>query len=103
MGMRCDRLSIAEIYKAARGTLAPVFAGMPQDVTEENIQSRARGLLLMAMSNKFGALVLSTGNKSEMAVGYCTLYGDMVGGLAGVFGVPESPVLPVRCLLDVAV
>ena len=57
-----------------------MFGGLPQDVTEENIQSRARGLLLMSMSNKFGALVLSTGNKSELAVGYCTLYGDMVGG-----------------------
>ena len=63
---------------------------MPQDVTEENIQSRARGLLLMAMSNKFGALVLSTGNKSELGVGYCTLYGDMVGGLAVISDVPKT-------------
>ena len=63
---------------------------MPQDVTEENIQSRARGLLLMSMSNKFGALVLSTGNKSELAVGYCTLYGDMVGGLAVISDVPKG-------------
>jgi NAD+ synthetase len=63
---------------------------MPQDVTEENIQSRARGMLLMAMSNKFGALVLSTGNKSELAVGYCTLYGDMVGGLAVISDVPKG-------------
>jgi NAD+ synthetase len=63
---------------------------MAPDVTEENIQSRARGLLLMSMSNKFGALVLSTGNKSELAVGYCTLYGDMVGGLAVISDVPKT-------------
>ena len=80
--LRFEVLSIDQIYEATRCTLAPVFARMPEDVTEENIQSRARGLLLMALSNKFGALVLSTGNKSELAVGYCTLYGDMVGGLA---------------------
>ncbi len=88
--IRFELLSINEIYQAARETLAPAFAGMPEDVTEENIQSRARGLLLMAMSNKFGALVLSTGNKSELAVGYCTLYGDMVGGLAVISDVPKT-------------
>jgi NAD+ synthase/NAD+ synthase (glutamine-hydrolysing) len=90
LGIRFELLSINEIYGAARQTLAPVFAGMPEDVTEENIQSRARGLLLMAMSNKLGALVLSTGNKSELAVGYCTLYGDMVGGLAVISDVPKG-------------
>jgi NAD+ synthase/NAD+ synthase (glutamine-hydrolysing) len=90
--IRFELLSINEIYEAARQTLSPVFAGMPQDVTEENIQSRARGLLLMALSNKFGALVLSTGNKSELAVGYCTLYGDMVGGLAVISDVPKTMV-----------
>ncbi len=88
--IRFELLSIDDIYEAARHTLAPVFAGLPPDVTEENIQSRARGLLLMAMSNKFGALVLSTGNKSELAVGYCTLYGDMVGGLAVISDVPKA-------------
>ena len=88
--IRFELLSINDIYEAARQTLAPVFTGMPPDVTEENIQSRARGLLLMAMSNKFGALVLSTGNKSELAVGYCTLYGDMVGGLAVISDVPKA-------------
>src|SRR5205807_4303367 len=88
--IRFEMLSINEIYAAACRTLAPVFAGMPPDVTEENIQSRARGLLLMAMSNKFGALVLTTGNKSELAVGYCTLYGDMVGGLAVISDVPKT-------------
>jgi len=88
--IRFELLSINAIYEAARQTLAPVFAGTPPDVTEENIQSRARGLLLMSMSNKFGALVLSTGNKSELAVGYCTLYGDMVGGLAVISDVPKT-------------
>jgi NAD+ synthase (glutamine-hydrolysing) len=90
--IRFELLSIDEIYGATRRTLAPVFAGMAEDVTEENIQSRARGLLLMALSNKFGALVLSTGNKSELAVGYCTLYGDMVGGLAVISDVPKTQV-----------
>ena len=88
--IRFELLSINDIYEGARQTLAPVFAGRPPDVTEENIQSRARGLLLMSMSNKFGALVLSTGNKSELAVGYCTLYGDMVGGLAVISDVPKT-------------
>jgi NAD+ synthase/NAD+ synthase (glutamine-hydrolysing) len=88
--IRFELISIDDIYEAARRMLAPVFAGMAQDVTEENIQSRARGMLLMAMSNKFGALVLSTGNKSELAVGYCTLYGDMVGGLAVISDVPKT-------------
>jgi NAD+ synthetase len=70
--------------------LKGVFAGLKEDVTEENIQARARGSLLMALSNKFNAMVLSTGNKSELAVGYCTLYGDMVGGLAVISDVPKT-------------
>ncbi len=90
LGIRFELLSIEEIYQAANTTLAPAFAGLPEDVTEENIQSRARGLILMSLSNKFGALVLSTGNKSEIAVGYCTLYGDMVGGLAVISDVPKT-------------
>lgn len=88
--IRFELLSINEIYQTARQTLSPVFSGMAPDVTEENIQSRARGMVLMAMSNKLGALVLSTGNKSELAVGYCTLYGDMVGGLAVISDVPKT-------------
>jgi len=88
--IRFELLSINDIYEAVRRILGPVFEGMPQDVTEENIQSRARGLLLMSLSNKFGGLVLSTGNKSELAVGYCTLYGDMVGGLAVISDVPKT-------------
>ena len=88
--IRFELLPINQIYEAVCQALAPVFTGMAADVTEENIQSRARGLLLMSMSNKFGALVLSTGNKSELAVGYCTLYGDMVGGLAVISDVPKA-------------
>jgi NAD+ synthase (glutamine-hydrolysing) len=90
LGIRFELLSIREVYEACRTTLGAVFAGMPEDVTEENIQSRSRGMLLMALSNKFGALVLSTGNKSELGVGYCTLYGDMVGGLAVISDVPKT-------------
>jgi NAD+ synthase/NAD+ synthase (glutamine-hydrolysing) len=76
-------------YDAA---LAGAFRGFPQDVTEENIQSRIRGNLLMALSNKFGSLLLTTGNKSEMSVGYCTLYGDMNGGLAVIADLPKMMV-----------
>ncbi|MGZ5584419.1 MAG: NAD(+) synthase, partial [Usitatibacter sp.] len=68
--------------EAFRAQLAPAFEGMPEDTTEENLQARIRGSLLMALSNKFGAIVVTTGNKSEMATGYCTLYGDMAGGFA---------------------
>jgi NAD+ synthase (glutamine-hydrolysing) len=88
--LRFELLSINPAYEAYREILKPVFAGTKQDVTEENIQSRARGMLLMALSNKFGAIVLSTGNKSELGVGYCTLYGDMVGGLAVISDVPKT-------------
>ena len=90
LGIRFELLSINAACDAYRQTLQPVFAGQKEDVTEENIQSRARGTLLMALSNKFGAIVLSTGNKSELGVGYCTLYGDMVGGLAVISDVPKT-------------
>jgi len=90
LGIRFELLSINAAYEAYRRTLQPVFAGCKEDVTEENIQSLARGTLLMALSNKFGAIVLSTGNKSELGVGYCTLYGDMVGGLAVISDVPKT-------------
>ncbi len=83
-GLACDfrTISIEEPFSALLHTLAPAFAGFESDVTEENMQSRVRGTLLMALSNKFGRLLLTTGNKSELGVGYCTLYGDMNGGLA---------------------
>lgn len=90
LGIRFELLSINPAYEAYRQILRDVFAGRQEDVTEENIQSRARGALLMALSNKFCAIVLSTGNKSELGVGYCTLYGDMVGGLAVISDVPKT-------------
>jgi NAD+ synthase/NAD+ synthase (glutamine-hydrolysing) len=90
LGIRFELLSIDPAYEAYREILRDVFANCKEDVTEENIQSRARGTLLMALSNKFGAIVLSTGNKSELGVGYCTLYGDMVGGLAVISDVPKT-------------
>lgn len=90
LNIRFELLSINQTVEAYKQTLQSVFAGKKEDVTEENIQSRARGTLLMALSNKFGAIVLSTGNKSELGVGYCTLYGDMVGGLAVISDVPKT-------------
>jgi len=92
LGIRFELLCITEVFESFKQTLRSEFAGLREDVTEENIQSRIRGTLLMALSNKFGALVLSTGNKSEMAVGYCTLYGDMAGGLAVISDVPKTMV-----------
>ena len=82
LGIRFELIGISALFKEYTLALEPIFAGRKPDLTEENIQSRIRGTLMMALSNKFGALVLTTGNKSEMAVGYCTLYGDMVGALA---------------------
>jgi len=80
LGMALETVAIGEVVDAAERSLAPLFDGRPRDVTEENVQARARGLLLMACSNKFGELLVTTGNKSEMSVGYATLYGDMCGG-----------------------
>jgi len=82
MGVRYDEISIVPEFEAFKASLAADFAGRAEDTTEENIQARIRGTLLMALSNKFGSIVLTTGNKSEMATGYCTLYGDMAGGFA---------------------
>ncbi len=82
LGVRYDEIAIAPMFAAFNAALAPQFAGLPEDTTEENLQARIRGTLLMALSNKTGAIVLTTGNKSEMATGYCTLYGDMAGGFA---------------------
>ena len=83
-------LPIADLFDGFRTTLSDLFAGCEEDVTEQNIQARIRGNLLMALSNKFNHLLLTTGNKSEMAVGYCTLYGDMSGGLAVISDVPKQ-------------
>ncbi len=90
LGIRYDVLPIAPIYDATLRQLEPIFSGRDEDVTEENIQSRVRGLLLMAISNKTGRMLLTTGNKSEMAVGYATLYGDMAGGFAPIKDVSKS-------------
>src|SRR5206468_798843 len=90
LGIRYDVISIQPPFEAVRNQLKAVFAGRSEDTTEENIQARLRGVTLMALSNKFGSLLLTTGNKSELAVGYCTLYGDMCGGLAVISDVPKT-------------
>jgi NAD+ synthase (glutamine-hydrolysing) len=92
LGIRFELLGIGEVFKSYTATLEPVFAGTPFGLAEENLQSRIRGGLLMAMANKFNALVLTTGNKSEMSTGYCTLYGDMVGALAVIGDVMKTRV-----------
>jgi len=90
LSVRYDEISIVPMFEAFRASLASEFAGRPEDATEENIQARVRGTLLMALSNKFGSIVLTTGNKSEMATGYCTLYGDMAGGFAVIKDVAKT-------------
>ncbi|MBM4311151.1 MAG: NAD+ synthase [Deltaproteobacteria bacterium] len=92
LGVRHTTIPIMPVYDSFIATLAPEFAHSAPDTTEENIQARIRGTLLMSLSNKFGHLLLTTGNKSEMAVGYCTLYGDMCGGLAVICDVPKTMV-----------
>jgi NAD+ synthase/NAD+ synthase (glutamine-hydrolysing) len=89
LGIELLTIPISDVYDAYCKSLKPAFCNRPADVTEENIQARIRGNYLMALSNKFGSMVLSTGNKSELAVGYCTLYGDMAGGLAVISDVPK--------------
>ncbi|MBU1438256.1 MAG: NAD+ synthase [Gammaproteobacteria bacterium] len=111
MGIKFDIVSIEPMYDSFMQQLAPIFAGKPVDTTEENLQARLRGVLLMALSNKTGRMLLTTGNKSEVAVGYCTLYGDMCGGFAVIKDVPKtlvfrlaayrnsiSPVIPQRVI-----
>ena len=100
LGIRLEVLPITDIFQQYLETLRPAFTGKPQDVAEENIQSRIRGNLLMALSNKFHALVLSTGNKSELAMGYCTLYGDMAGGLAVISDIPKTMVYRLAALVN---
>jgi NAD+ synthase (glutamine-hydrolysing) len=90
LGIELRDISIESVFQSYLDTLAPVFAGLSPDVTEENLQARVRGALLMALSNKLGSLLLTTGNKSELATGYCTLYGDMCGGLAVISDVPKT-------------
>ncbi len=92
LGIRFETIAIADAVAACESALGPIFSGRSPDVAEENIQARIRGVLMMAISNKFGALLLTTGNKSEIAVGYCTLYGDMAGGLAVISDVFKTQV-----------
>ena len=111
LGVQYDEMPIAPMFEAFEGSLEDEFKGLPVDATEENIQARIRGTLLMALSNKSGRIVLTTGNKSEMAVGYCTLYGDMAGGFAVIKDIAKtlvyrlceyrnriSPVIPERII-----
>ena len=102
LGIDTLLLPIADVMQAMDRALGPAFAGSARDVTEENIQARIRGNLLMALSNKRGALLLTTGNKSELAVGYCTLYGDMSGGLGVIADVPKTMVYRVARWLNAA-
>jgi NAD+ synthase (glutamine-hydrolysing) len=100
LGIEFLTIPIAPVFNAYKDALAPAFLGRPPDTTEENIQARIRGNYLMALSNKFGSMVLSTGNKSENAVGYCTLYGDMAGGLAVISDVPKLMVYEVARFIN---
>jgi NAD+ synthetase len=90
LGITCLKIPIKESYQVMKAGLAGAFEGRPEDATEENLQARLRGVTMMALSNKFGSLLLTTGNKSELAVGYCTLYGDMCGGLAVISDLPKT-------------
>ena len=92
LGIRCDEVPIGDAFEAVKSTMKPIFEGKPEDVTEENMQARLRGLMLMALSNKENHLLLTTGNKSELAVGYCTIYGDMCGGLAVISDLSKTRV-----------
>ncbi len=111
LSVRYDDIAISPMFNTYLEALSPLFGDLPQDTTEENLQARIRGVLLMALSNKFNAIVLTTGNKSELATGYCTLYGDMVGGYAPLKDIPktmvfslarwrntQSPVIPERII-----
>jgi len=100
LGIDFQTLSITQIYEDFLRVLQPVFAGTQPGLAEENLQARARGSLMMALSNKFGSMLLTTGNKSELAVGYCTLYGDMAGGLAVISDVPKMMVYELSALVN---
>ncbi|MBX7209136.1 MAG: NAD+ synthase [Verrucomicrobiaceae bacterium] len=95
LGIHCHTVPIEPVFAVLKDQLSGVFAGRPEDLTEENMQSRIRGVIMMSISNKFGHLLLTTGNKSELAVGYCTIYGDMCGGLAVISDLPKMRVYEV--------
>ncbi|MBP7746851.1 MAG: NAD+ synthase [Phycisphaerae bacterium] len=101
LGIQYAQIEIEPMHAAFERTLQPHFAGRPPDIAEENIQARTRGVILMALSNKFGRLLLTTGNKSELAVGYCTLYGDMAGGLAVISDVPKTMIYTLARYMNV--
>jgi len=92
LGIKCLEIPITNAFAAFKAEFAEIFKGQPENETEENMQPRLRAMTLMALSNKFGHLLLTTGNKSELAVGYCTIYGDMAGGLAVISDVPKTMV-----------
>jgi len=100
LGIRCDEVSIRAPFESIKATMHSLFEGKPEDVTEENMQARIRGLLLMALSNKDNHLLLTTGNKSELSVGYCTIYGDMCGGLAVISDLPKTRVYEISRWLN---
>src|SRR5436853_343182 len=100
LGIQCLEIPIADTFTVFKAQFKEVFAGRTEDATEENMQARLRGMTLMALSNKFGHLVLSTGNKSELAVGYCTIYGDMAGGLAVISDVPKTMIYELACFIN---
>ncbi|MCB1230738.1 MAG: NAD+ synthase [Verrucomicrobiae bacterium] len=100
LGIVCHQVPIQQIFQAIKTEMRPIFGDRPEDVTEENMQSRIRGLILMSISNKLGHLLLTTGNKSELAVGYCTIYGDMCGGLAVISDLPKTRVYEVSRWLN---
>ena len=100
LGIRCDEISIRAPFESIKATMHSLFEGKPEDVTEENMQARIRGLLLMALSNKDNHLLLTTGNKSELSVGYCTIYGDMCGGLAVISDLPKTRVYEISRWLN---
>jgi NAD+ synthetase len=100
LGMQFDAIPIKPVFQAFHKSLSGAFSGLPEDETEENLQARIRGTILMALSNKLGHLVLSTGNKSELAAGYCTLYGDMVGGLAVISDVPKTMIYKLAAYIN---
>ena len=100
LGMNFETIPIKPIYEVFEQSLAQIFSGLPENETEENLQARIRGTILMALSNKFGHLVLGTGNKSELGAGYCTLYGDMVGGLAVISDVPKTMIYKLAAYIN---
>jgi NAD+ synthetase len=95
LGMTCDTVPIGDAFESVKSAMRPVFGDLPEDLTEENMQARIRGVLLMSLSNKSDRMLLTTGNKSELAVGYCTMYGDMCGGLAVISDLPKMQVYAV--------